>query len=208
MSAPIDETARALRHERKRQRLGAADPLCVHCAQGNICCLSRAASGQIHCHNCRKKQKPFSASARRRKLALLAQLGYSDFRCFLCDETDLRVFESHHVAGEANGTLQVPLCMNCHAVQSDDQEDLLGALRLRDPHRRPLMLQAAFEFGVAAILMVLAIATSQEAQSRVFHASLAIVLVAWAVWNLSADEYFVTTYGPEYSRGVPAAVPP
>ena len=33
----------------------------------------------------------------------------------------------------------------------------LAALRLRDPQRRALMLQAAFEFGLAAILAMFAI---------------------------------------------------
>ncbi len=181
---------------------------CLDCWLQEVCCLCRSRAGEIRCHNCRAKRKPLSLSSQRRKLALLKKLGYDGFKCLLCGETDLRVFESHHIAGQANSTLQGPLCLNCHAIQSDLQEDTLGTLRRQDPDRRPLELQAAFEFGLAAFLVVYAAAGDLEAEARVFFTAVVVVLVAWAVWNLAADKHFVATLGSDYSRGVSVPPPP
>jgi hypothetical protein len=91
----------------------------------------------------------------------------------------------------------------------------MAALRLRDLDRRALVLQAAFEFGLAAILAMFAVweGANEETARCIFFGVASAGLFAWATWNVAADEYFVGAYGnyqqhPEAkaadSRGEPA----
>jgi hypothetical protein len=144
--------------------------------------------------------------ASKAKLRKFAKQGYDDPICFQCWERDLRTINLHHVAGEANSSLCVPLCANCHDVASDTQEDLVGGLRLRDPDRRPLVLQAAFDLGLSIMAGAVAI-SAREATEATFWGLIAVALAGWAIWNLTADMHFATQFGSDYSAGVMAPVP-
>lgn len=41
--------------------------------------------------------------------------------CCVCGEDDLRVIESHHLFGRINSDETIPLCKNCHAKNTFDQ---------------------------------------------------------------------------------------
>jgi hypothetical protein len=118
----------------------------------------------------------------------------------------MRTLQLHHLAAEANSTLTVPLCGNCHAIVSDQQEDLPTDLRLRDPDRRPLALQAAFNLGLAILTGIISI-DSTNATETALWAIITAALIAWAVWDLAADTDFAARFGADYSVGVPAMVP-
>ncbi len=213
MSTYETNRERALRHDKKRLALGSTSPACVECSESNIIMLRKPKTrrARIRCHNCTAKCARRSASATEARLATFVAAGYDAPTCFVCGESAIATLELHHVAAEANSTLAVPLCMNCHAVQSDGQEDLPVDLRLRDEQRRPLVLQAAFDFGLALLLMVLSVANASRdgegATAAVFYGLAAVALVAWGVWNLAADAHLAERYGPEYSAAVPAVVP-
>ena len=148
----------------------------------------------------------FTNSARTRRLLRLATAGYHDPSCLFCSEADLRTLQLHHVSGEANSILGVPLCGNCHAIVSDQQEDLPLDLRLRDPDRRPLLLQAAFNFGLAIITGMIGLG-SKDGTETAFWAIITVGLIAWAVWDIAADGHFAARFGADYSDAVPAPVP-
>src|SRR4051812_31175250 len=59
----------------------------------------------------------------RRKQKALERLGTNNPVCVLCEETDWRCLELHHVAGkEFHGALAT-VCRNCHRKLSDMQKD-------------------------------------------------------------------------------------
>jgi len=89
---------------------------------------------------------------------------------------------------------------------SDQQEDLPLDLRLRDPERRPLALQAAFNFGLAILTGFIGI-DSANATEMAFWAIITAALIAWGVWDIAADTDFAARFGADYSVGVPATVP-
>jgi hypothetical protein len=69
-------------------------------------------------------------------------------------------------------------------------------------------LEAAFDLGLAFILIMMAVADGAENTSRaVMLAAAALALVAWGVWNLAADEHFKNVLGPAYDRAIPAEIP-
>lgn len=202
---------RAIRWEKRRLRSGEPNPECSVCGFADLralCCVRGRTSQTIRtiCTNDRLKEQALSDSARTRKLLRLATAGYHDPSCLFCSEADLRTLQLHHVSGEANSILGVPLCGNCHAIVSDQQEDLPLDLRLRDPDRRPLLLQAAFNFGLAIITGMIGLG-SKDGTETAFWAIITVGLIAWAVWDIAADGHFAARFGADYSDAVPAPVP-
>lgn len=213
MSTYESNRARAIRLDKKRLALGSTKPICAVCHESNIIALRKPKTRRalIRCHNCAAKGAQRSMRANEARLAALASAGYTSPTCFVCGESAIETLELHHVAAEANGALLVPLCMNCHAVQSDAQEDLPIDLRVRDEHRRPLVMQAAFDLGLALLFLVAA-ATSAAKEGKVgtvavFYGLVLVALMGWGVWNLAADAHFADRYGADYSALVPAPVP-
>ena len=204
------EITTATRWEKKRQRSGSPDPHCANCGTNEIRSLARVAASSgseamVLCANDRKKARPISEQAREKRLGRLARDGYRDPSCFLCGERDLRTLELHHLSGKANSSLVMPLCRNCHDVISDGQE-AFRSLRLREINRRPLALQAACDIGLSLLAGSLA-ACAPDTTGQVGWGLIAALFIAWAVWNLAADNHFADLYGADYSSGVPAPVP-
>jgi len=206
----------ALRHEKNRlrlvQRSGIASPWCsnAHCRETDIRYLQWSTRyNSILCANCLKKRRGLSEDARQRKRKRFEESGYSDPACAACGESDIRTLEMHHINAEANSDLCGPLCANCHTIHSDMQNDFPRDLRLRDPDRRALVLQAAFEFGVSILLSVIASReqTSGNGSLGLLLFAIVGVLITWALWNIAADEYLSRMYGPEYDQGVLARLP-
>jgi len=212
-----DETRRADRWNKKRLRLGETDPQCVQCHIAEIPCLRRiknaksAYNGMILCDNCCSRNRGFSDRSRKNRIRKFENLGYVNPQCLICNEAEIMILELHHVAGEANSKILAPLCGNCHDIQSDAQEDLPADLRLRDPKRRPLVQQAAFELGLAllfgAVICFPSLSVLKDGSWNTFLGIIALTLVGWAIWNLAADPYFAEQFGSDYSVGVPAPVP-
>jgi len=216
MNACSVETQREARHAKKHLKLGIPRPVCTDCGVADIRCLSRLKPTATHCtplrcYNCHRKRKRVSPEALLRKLKRFSDAGYTEPACIVCREADLRTLELDHLAGEANSVFVEPLCLNCHAIKSDAAEDEpMASLRLDDPNRPALVLQAAFEFGLAFILAAYgaALTTKEgEAARAVFFGLVAAVLVAWALWNLAAHEYLTNALGPGYDHAIPAVVP-
>lgn len=210
------ESRRAIRWEHKRLQLGVPNPECIDCHRGDIRYLHRVKpknriglpAGSIICRNCRKRRGEWSEASLKRKRSAFEALGYPDPKCSACGEVDLRTLELHHIASKANSALEVPLCVNCHAVQSDMQEDAPIDFRLPDAKGRPLVMQAAFEFGLGCMFMAVAAMKSLENKSfGVALGLIAFLLFAWCIWNIAADKHFVEKYGADYCEGVPAQVP-
>jgi len=44
--------------------------------------------------------------------------------CSICGEDDPRVIETHHIFGRNNSDETIPLCLNCHAKDTDDQNKI------------------------------------------------------------------------------------
>ena len=85
----------------------------------------------------------------------------------------------------------------------------MAALRLRDPARSALALQAAFELGLGAVLGMFAVwdGMHEETARCIFLGVASAVLFAWAGWNLAADAHFQHLLGPGYDRAIGAEVP-
>ncbi|MGA8575270.1 MAG: hypothetical protein WB609_06195 [Candidatus Cybelea sp.] len=85
----------------------------------------------------------------------------------------------------------------------------MAALRLRDPERSALLLQAAFEFGLGAMLGMFAAWDGVQGETArcIFLGTASLLLFAWAAWNISADSYFEGVLGAGYDRAIPAPVP-
>jgi hypothetical protein len=206
-----DENQRAIRWEKRLLRLGDSSPRCGDCGFDDFRALSSFSKrgsdrARMICANDRLKQGGLSPNASANKLRRFAAAGYDDPSCLLCGESHLKALELHHVAASANSALPVPLCGNCHAVASDQQEDLPVDLRLRDSERRPLLLQAAFNFGLAILTGIISV-DAGDATKTAFWAMVTVALIAWAVWDIAADTDFAARFGPDYSAGVSAPVP-
>lgn len=210
------KSRRAIRWERKRLRLGIPNAECIDCHRFDIRYLHLVGpktridvpTGSIICGNCRKKRSKWRPASLKRKVSTFEKAGYPDPQCVTCGEPELRTLELHHLEAAVNSDLLVPLCVNCHAIQSDMQEDAPIDFRLPDPNRRPLVLQAAFEFGLGSILIAIAAIESTDKPSYSIALGLiAIVLIGWAIWNISADKYFSQKWGLDYAAGVPIKVP-
>jgi hypothetical protein len=200
---------------KKLLRFGTDHPRCERCKTDDYRVLCRVArpgkaSQTIICHNCRDRLGKLSPKACATKARRFADAGYPDPACVICGEPTLQILERDHVAHVANSEFIAPLCGNHHAIKSYWAENgPMAALRLRDPDRRALVLQAAFEFGLAAILAMFAVweGANEETARCIFFGVASAGLFAWATWNIAADEYFAGTYGLDYDRGVPLAVP-
>lgn len=200
---------------KKLMRLGTGQPSCMHCDMTDCRCLFRprrgSVSAPIRCRNCHAKRTGHSAAQLQAKAVRFEDAGYTNPACVACSEADLRTLELDHIAGIDNSALVTPLCLNCHAIKSDDAEDMPWAqLRLQDPERSALVLQAAFEFGLACVLGLYAAANGHDdgqATHAVFFGLIALALIAWAMWNLSADQHFTHVLGPGYDKAIPASVP-
>jgi hypothetical protein len=212
----MDDYSREVRREaritRKLLRLRTDQPFCIYCGVTDCRCLLRPDDdSMLRCQNCQAKRLPLPEDAAARRLAVFRGDGYYSPSCVVCGEDDLRALEREHLAGEANSAFVEPMCLNCHAMKSDEAEDEPWAsLRLRDPERPALVLQAAFEFGLAVVLGLLAAASHDdpnEAAQAVFFGLAAAALIAWALWNLAADEHFKHVLGPGYDRAIRSDVP-
>jgi hypothetical protein len=200
---------------KKLLRFGTDRLQCAKCKTTDERVLCRIASPgkasqTILCHNCKGKRRKLSPKASTQKARRLADVGYPDPSCVICGEPTLQILERDHVAHAANSEFIAPLCGNHHAIKSHVAETgPMAALRLRDPERRALVLQAAFEFGLAAILALFAVweGANEETARAVFFGVASAGLFAWATWNIAADEYFAGAYGLDYDRGVPLPVP-
>lgn len=200
---------------KKLLRFGTDDPRCERCKTDDVrvlCLVARPgkASHAILCHYCRDKRGKLSPKASAAKARRFAEAGYFKPACVVCNEPALQLLELDHLDGEANSNRTEPLCGNHHAIKSYWAEHgPMAALRLRDPQRRALVVQAAFEFGLAAILALFAMweGANEEAARAIFFGVASAGLFAWATWNLAADEYFAGAYGVDYDSAVPLPVP-
>jgi hypothetical protein len=87
---------------------------------------------------------PDPIANQRRKARRQAKLP-PDAACVLCGQTtpeglrlhERRLLEQHHVLGDANASeLTVPLCLNCHAIETEAMRD--GGVELRHGQERQL----------------------------------------------------------------------
>jgi len=68
------------------------------------------------------------ARAARRRAEALERLGMEQVRCIYCGNTDPllvrpRRIEDHHIFGRDRDSLEVPACLNCHAVAHEHLRD-------------------------------------------------------------------------------------
>jgi uncharacterized membrane protein YiaA len=198
---------------KKLLRFGTDAPRCAKCPSTDtrtLCRVKQAGKAElILCRNCNAKRKAPSAKATARKVKRLEDAGYYEAVCVICSDPNVQILELDHMGNEANSALSEPLCANHHAIKSYMAESgPMAALRLRDPDRTALALEAAFDFGLATILGMMAISDGTDSASRaVFFAAVALALVAWGLWNLSADTHFKNVLGPAYDRAIPAEIP-
>jgi hypothetical protein len=197
---------------KKLLRMGSDAPRCATCGNDDRRLLCRIPQGRrslILCRNCRAQRKPHRPKAVAQKAKRFRDQGYYRPACVICEHPVLQVLELDHVANAANSDLVAPLCANHHAIKSYQAEGgPMAALRTRDPRRSALAFEAAFDFGLAAIFGTMAAVDGNEHIARaVFFGLVAAALVAWGVWNLSADDYFARVLGPGYDRAIPAPVP-
>ena len=81
------------------------------------------------------------------------RLGTHAPRCVICDESDPRCLENHHIAGHGYHTDTVIVCRNHHRMLSDDQLD--HAPHGRRPPQRKLTTIGLFLLGLCALLMLI-----------------------------------------------------
>jgi hypothetical protein len=199
---------------KKLLRFGTDRPECADCQTNDTRLLCRVKDSAqrtdlVLCRNCNAKRKPLSAKTATQKANRFKDAGYFKPACVICEEPNLQILELDHTAGKANSTIAEPLCANHHATKSFMAESgPMAVLRLRDPNRSALLLQAAFELGLAAILGGMAVIDgAQETARSVWWGLLAIALVGWALWNIAADSHFEKILGPGYDRAIPAEIP-
>ena len=199
---------------KKLLRFGTDQPCCTRCKNPDIRQLGRVQDPKhgmlLLCRNCRARRKPLTKNARARRTRQFTAAGYTAPACVVCSESSLQLLELDHLWGAANSAITEPLCANHHAVKSYMAEHgAMAALRLRDPGRSALLLQAAFEFGLGSILAMFAVWDgAQGATARcIFLGVGSGLLFAWAAWNVAADGYFEGVLGPGYDRAIAAGVP-
>jgi hypothetical protein len=193
---------------RKEQRFGVDDPQCMRCGNAEIgmLCQPRRAYQSILCRNCKGRAKPVTDKSRQQKMRRFEMAGYSKPTCVVCGESEVQILELDHVENATNSEFLVPLCSNHHAVKSQSAEvGPMAALRLRDSNRRALELQAAFEFGAAAIIGMIAVwdGANEQVPRAVFLGVLSASLILWALWNVRADAHLVSRYGMDYGTMLP-----
>ena len=127
------DSRRKQRHEVKTLRLGKSDARCESCGDDKVQVLEVLGGDlsqySVMCRNCIAWSETGEKSIRRYRKLLGS--GHAPL-CYLCANDDLRLLELHHIAGRANGEFAVPLCLNCHAIQSDFQEDFRDGLPRQD----------------------------------------------------------------------------
>jgi hypothetical protein len=170
---------------------------------GNCVCL---------CRNCAAKRQPQTLKQAGRRRKEFEAIGYPNAAC-LCGETDLRVLELNHVAGSSNSDFQVPMCKNHHAAFTVPQVELAAELLPEDQVRGPLSRQAAFEVGLALLLLLIAILLPREAGAEVettaiFLMAASAALLAWACWNRTADQHIGVALGQGWWHQIKAEIPP
>jgi len=195
------ERRQALRLERKRQLLGTATASCVECGINDVRVLQRNGKRKtVLCHSCFRKRSGVTVSSVDQRRSTLAVAGYTNAECASCGEATIETLELHHIAAEANSSEVVPLCLNCHAVASDAQEDTVVDFRLREDDRSPLLTQAAYQIGVAIFLGLLVLFASRISETqRTSFANIAASLWTWASWNVMAHAHFTEMLGSKYA---------
>lgn len=200
---------------KKLLRFGTDEPRCAKCGSTDwraLCQIParKSQNAKILCRNCRTKTQP-SRSVRSIawKMREYEQAGYFEPACVICHEPSQQILELDHLAGKANSIFTEPLCANHHAIKSYAAEHgPMAKLRHYDPKRTALAFEAAFDFGLAAILGGMAAVDGGEHVARaIFLGLAAAALAAWGIWNLAADDYFANVLGPGYDRGILATVP-
>jgi hypothetical protein len=200
---------------KKLLRFGTDRPQCAVCRSTDwrALCNMRAkgkVKSTVVCRSCLAKRRSPVASASGRKAKALKAAGYDKPACVVCNDPTLRIIDLDHLSGAANSTLVEPLCASHHAIKSFMAESgPMAALRLRDPARSALALQAAFELGLGAILGMFAVwdGMHEETARCIFLGAGSAALFAWAAWNLTADAHFEGLLGPGYDRAISAQVP-
>lgn len=193
---------------KKFLRFGTDTPQCAKCKNPDYRTLGVVkapgkASATILCQNCKRKRGKPSPKTSAQKVRRFADAGYFTPVCVICNEPNLQILELDHLDGKANSDRAEPLCANHHAIKSYWAEHgPMAALRTYDPGRRALVYQAAFEFGLAAILALFAAweGGHEETARVIFFGVASAGLFAWATWNLVADEHFALVYGGDYDR--------
>jgi hypothetical protein len=194
---------------RKEQRFAVDDPQCTTCGNADIGMLCQPPKDceTIACRNCKGRAKTVTEKSRKQKMRRFEKAGYFKPSCVVCGEPEIRILELDHVEHAANSMLLAPLCSNHHAIKSQSAEvGPMAQLRLRDRNRRALELQAAFEFGAAAIIGMIAVwdGANEQAQRAVILGVFSAGLILWALWNLRADAHLASRYGSDYGALLPA----
>lgn len=209
----INQVLESFNDTKKLLRFRTDRPQCQKCGLTDwrqLCNVAIKQNGgkTILCRNCLAKQKTPSEKALLRKAKRFRDAGYFEPACVVCLEP-LQILEYDHLDGRANSDLAEPLCPNHHAIKSYMAESgPMATLRVGDPARTALAFEAAFDFGLASMLGIMAAADSGDHTARaVFFGFVAAALFAWGCWNLSADRYFIDLLGPSYDRAIPATVP-
>lgn len=199
---------------RKLLRFGTDNPRCAVCKLDDarlLCSIeSPGKPNRILCANCKSKTKQLSAKSAAQKARRFENAGYFKLACIICNDPTLQILELDHVAHVANSSFVAPLCANHHAIKSFLAGiGPMAALRLRDPERSALQLQAAFEFGLGLVLSMFAIVDGlrDETARSVCFGVAAGLLFGWALWNVAADKHFENVLGRGYDRAIPAAIP-
>jgi hypothetical protein len=211
MSGHYSKNQRDTRIIKKLVKLGTECPVCRYCGVTDCRCLLvlGATGGEtiISCRNCQAKRNNISEKALEQKQKRFAEAGYPQAVCVVCNESDLRALEREHLSGAANSVLIEPMCLNHHAIKSDEAEDYFPELRLRDPNRSALLKQAVFDIGLAIVLLLIASVRDEADSMGIFFGVVAISLFGWAAWNVKADRYFTEALGREYDRHIMVEVP-
>ncbi len=211
MSGYYTNNQRDTRIIKKLVKLGTGYPVCRYCDVTDCRCLlvlgARGDETIISCRNCRAKSKNTSEKALERKRTRFAEAGYPHPACVVCNEPDLRALDGDHLSGSANSVFIEPLCLNHHAIKSDDAEDYFPELRLRDPNRSTLLKQAAFDIGLALVLLLIASVRDEADSMGIFFGIIVVSLFGWAAWNVKADRYFAQALGVGYDQHIIAEVP-
>jgi hypothetical protein len=122
--------------------------------------------------------------------AKFARLGFPNPSCAVCGEMRIQLLELHHIAGAANSDQVVPLCVKCHRLVSDAQEDFGLDLRRRDESRSPLLKAAALNDGAAALFVPYAAHLQQ-----------------WSAFFAALDQHLTDRFGPGWWRQFPKGPP-
>jgi hypothetical protein len=95
------------------------------------------------------------------------RLNTHEARCVICEETDPRCLEEHHIAGRGYHDDTAIVCRNCHRKLSDDQ---LDHARDQEKPTGELATIGHFLLGVCDFLL-LVLARLREFGYRLIHES-------------------------------------